>query len=636
MLISFCLPVYAAESDGRTILQKGKCEFDKKNYEEAVSDLLRAEKEFPLLGDYALLWLSDAYHESGNYEGSLSAVRSLLKKYPNSSLLKKARAREIKEAQEISAKEIRHLFEAYLKDYPGDAEVKYLFAQWLKNNGGEDKAKSIFKELYREAGLFSVAACAELSRSDIGVEDMVKRASNLTRLMDYKGAESLLRSALAEDDGGLKAEILRELGQTLFKQKRYREAAETYRKAKDRFWEVRSLYRAGKKDAVDAALDDILKNGERLFSPVLLAVAADKRREGKPEEALKIYQTIMKRFPSDTEEALWGIGWTHFLSREYQKAAEVFSRLYTTYEDPKYLYWRTRSLEAGGLEDPKNGPIAAAKRWDFYSVMLYIKGRRAAEPSVGSDPRRSVNALLPVKGTPVAYKKIERVEALLDLGLKDDALAEMVFISKRTSSVEDILYVCSKAQELGEYKLSVRSAIKVPYTDELHDFLYPRAHWDTVKSVSAKYAIDPLLVLSIVREESRFDSEARSPAGAVGLMQLMPYTAERLDGKLKLGIKGPRDLLNAENNLRVGAFYLSHLIKEFGSYPYAIAAYNAGQEIVRKWIQRGGYKSADEFIEDIPYAETRNYVKRVLTSFFEYKRSFLTEENGLALPFEKL
>ncbi len=636
VFITFCFPVYAEEPDGKAYFQKGKNALEKKHYEDAISNLSKAEKEFPLLGDYALLWLSDAYHESGNHRESLTAVRTFLKKYPDSSLLKKARSREIKEAEEISESDIRNLFESYLKDYSGDTEMKYLFAQWLKKNGQQERAKSVFKDIYREAGSFSAPACGELGPSDISAEDMIKRASNLTKFTEYKAAESLLRSAMDKDDGRLKTEILKELGQSLFRQKRYRDAAEAYRKAGDRYWEVRSLYRSGEKDVIDAALEDILKSGEKKFSPVLMAVAADKRREGKPEEALRIYQTIMNRFPSEAEDALWGIGWTHFLNREYQKASEIFDRLYSTYNNPKYLYWKVRNLETRGQVDRKTGPVATGKRWDFYSILLYIRGAGSPEPSGGTEVRKLTRPISPVRGTPLVYRKIDRVEALLALGLKKEAVSEMVSIAKKTSSIEDILYICSKSQELGEYKLSVRSAAKVPYTDELHDFLYPLAYRDIVESVSAKYAIDPLLVLSIAREESRFDSEARSPAGAIGLMQLMPQTASRLDGKLRLGINGPRDLVDANNNLHVGAYYLSHLVKEFGSYPYAIAAYNAGEEIVRKWIQKGGYRSADEFIEDIPYNETRDYVKRVLTSFFEYKRVSSTGGNILEIPFEKL
>jgi soluble lytic murein transglycosylase len=168
----------------------------------------------------------------------------------------------------------------------------------------------------------------------------------------------------------------------------------------------------------------------------------------------------------------------------------------------------------------------------------------------------------------------------------------------------------------------VNLAIKLPYTENLHHLLYPLAYWDSVKGFSIKYSIDPLLVLSVAREESRFDTKARSPAGALGLMQLMPRTAYRFSSKLKLGIHTTQQIYDTKNNLHIGIYYLSNLINEFGSYSHALAAYNAGEEAVRKWMQKGNYKSIDEFIEDIPYNETKNYVKRVITTFFEYKRAF--------------
>jgi soluble lytic murein transglycosylase len=105
-------------------------------------------------------------------------------------------------------------------------------------------------------------------------------------------------------------------------------------------------------------------------------------------------------------------------------------------------------------------------------------------------------------------------------------------------------------------------------------------------------------------------------------MQLMPTTAFSLDKGMKVGIRHAQDLTNREKNLHLGIYYLSALVREFGAYPQAIAAYNAGEDIVRKWLQQGNYKSADEFIEDIPYAETKQYVKRVLTTFFEYRKTY--------------
>ncbi|HCL80849.1 MAG TPA: hypothetical protein DHW81_01010 [Nitrospiraceae bacterium] len=142
-----------------------------------------------------------------------------------------------------------------------------------------------------------------------------------------------------------------------------------------------------------------------------------------------------------------------------------------------------------------------------------------------------------------------------------------------------------------------------------------------MEEASGKNNIDPLLVLSVMREESRFDTEARSIAGALGLMQLMPATAQRLDRHVKLNIKHTAQLHDARTNILIGSYYLKQLLKTFNSAPAAIAAYNAGEDAVKEWLRKNTYSTIDEFIEDIPYDETRNYVKRVLTTYFEYMRA---------------
>ncbi|RPI34703.1 MAG: lytic transglycosylase domain-containing protein, partial [Nitrospiraceae bacterium] len=136
------------------------------------------------------------------------------------------------------------------------------------------------------------------------------------------------------------------------------------------------------------------------------------------------------------------------------------------------------------------------------------------------------------------------------------------------------------------------------------------------------------VALSVMREESRFDCNAKSGAGAYGLMQLMPQTAYRLDRSLKLGINRPSQLTVARNNIHLGSFYLKSLFNEFHSLPHVLAAYNAGEQAVRTWQEQGNYRSVDEFIEDIPYAETRNYVKKVLTSYFQYKKLSSVDTEG--------
>lgn len=626
-----CLPVHSDEIDGKTSLQKGKSELERKKFQDAISSLSQAEKEFPLLGDYALLWLSDAYHEIGDHQESLKAVRTLLKKYPLSPLAKRARVGEIREAEEVSEDSVGPLYDSYLKTFPDDSEMRFLYARWLKKNGQKDKANSIFKDVYTDAGPFSGMAYSELSSSDITAEDMIKRASNLIKAADYRGAESDLRSAIRKDDGSLKNQILSSLGLSLFRQKKYLEAADAYKSAKERYWEIRSLYRAGEKEKVNSVVDELSRGRDSRFGSILIALASDRRRDGDIKDALNIYQTIIDRYPSAEEDALWGMGWTYLRSGEYKKASGIFSRLYRTYGDSKYLYWKARSLQEDGEDASGLYQTILGKEREFYSIMTYAMNKESAGGNW-----KFVKGITPVKGMPTAPRKMDRVEALIELGLSKEALSELIHVSKNVDSIEDISYLCLKFQELGNYKYSVRLATRAPYTEELHSYLYPHVHWDIIERLSAQHDIDPLLVLSVIREESRFDPEARSAAGALGLMQLMPKTAHRFNSTAKVRLKNSHDMFEVKNNIQMGVCYLSHLIKEFGSYTYAIAAYNAGEDIVRQWLKKGQYKSADQFIEDIPYDETRNYVKKVLTSFFEYKRTTAAGDGTIEIPVGKL
>jgi soluble lytic murein transglycosylase len=626
-----CLPVHSDEINGKTSLQKGKDQLEKKKFQDAISSLSQAEKEFPLLGDYALLWLSDAYHETGNHPESLKAVRKLLKKYPLSPLARRARFAEIREAEEVSEDGVGTLYESYLKDFPDDSEMKFLYACWLKKDGQTDKAKSVFKDVYTDAGPFSGMAYSELSSADITAEDLVKRASNLLKAADYRGAESDLRSAIKKDDGSLKNEILGSLGLSLFRQRKYLEAADVYKSLKDRYWEIRALYRAGEKEKVNSAVDELSRGRDRRFGSILVALASDRRRDGDFKEALNMYRTVIDRYPSEQEDALWGMGWTYLRSGEYKKASGIFSRLYGTYGDSKYLYWKARSLQKDGLDASGLYQALLGKEREFYSIMTYALNKE----STGKN-WKFIKGVTPAKGVPKAQRKMDRIEALIELGLSKEALSELIYVSQDIDSIEDIPYLCLKFQELGNYRYSVRLAARAPYTEELQSCLYPRVHWDIVNRISAQYDIDPLLVLSIIREESRFDPGARSAAGALGLMQLMPATAHRFNSTVKVRLKNSHDIFEVENNIRIGVCYLSHLIKEFGSYTYAIAAYNAGEDMVREWLKKGQYGSADQFIEDIPYDETRNYVKKVLTSFFEYKRMTATGDGAVEIPVGKL
>ncbi|HBI23328.1 MAG TPA: lytic transglycosylase, partial [Nitrospiraceae bacterium] len=136
---------------------------------------------------------------------------------------------------------------------------------------------------------------------------------------------------------------------------------------------------------------------------------------------------------------------------------------------------------------------------------------------------------------------------------------------------------------------------------------------------AAENGIDPLLIYALIREESRFNEEAISIAGAIGLMQIMPQTAATIMNDTY----GGRDtLFSPELNIALGTRFFAELLKRYkGNFILALAGYNAGPHIVSKWLEDREGLGVDEFIEDIPYKETREYVKRVFKSYMKYSLS---------------
>jgi soluble lytic murein transglycosylase len=149
---------------------------------------------------------------------------------------------------------------------------------------------------------------------------------------------------------------------------------------------------------------------------------------------------------------------------------------------------------------------------------------------------------------------------------------------------------------------------------------YPMRHREEIAEYAKKNGLDPNLVQALILQESYYNPKARSPVGATGLMQLMPPTAEEHARKLRIPFAKTR-LENPEVNIQLGTFHLRMLINMFkGNTHLAVASYNAGQGNVLKWRRASPGKPLDEFLESIPFAETRGYVKRVAMLKASYER----------------
>jgi soluble lytic murein transglycosylase len=229
---------------------------------------------------------------------------------------------------------------------------------------------------------------------------------------------------------------------------------------------------------------------------------------------------------------------------------------------------------------------------------------------------------------------IEKARALRTLGLVEEAVEE--YREQSAVQPEDrqaLGEACRAFLDLERYDraLSLAKRLLVPLLAQekgkipVRDFwacLYPLGHWDPVTNSAAAGALDPLFVAAVMREESAFAPRALSSAGARGLMQVMPHTGERIARELSLPVT-PGMLEIPETNIRLGTAHLAELSRlHGGNLVLVLASYNAGPQPAQRWLERFGFADEEAFVEDIPYAETRNYVKRVLGSYTRYRELY--------------
>jgi soluble lytic murein transglycosylase len=152
--------------------------------------------------------------------------------------------------------------------------------------------------------------------------------------------------------------------------------------------------------------------------------------------------------------------------------------------------------------------------------------------------------------------------------------------------------------------------------------VFPEAYKEDILQFAKQRQIDPYIILSIMKAETQYKSDAISPVGAVGLMQFMPYTLDKLTAIVGKEVK-TAELFDPKKSIEMGAAYLKKLLIEMKDQnPLTAAAYNGGPHRVKAWVKRLGHVDYDVFIEHIPFAETRTYVKRVLTFKSTYDKIY--------------
>jgi soluble lytic murein transglycosylase len=211
----------------------------------------------------------------------------------------------------------------------------------------------------------------------------------------------------------------------------------------------------------------------------------------------------------------------------------------------------------------------------------------------------------------LARPGIQMAQELYQMGQVTDARRQWIWTMRRMNN-RDLAVAAVIAQQWGWHDRAILTVAKSDHQDDL-ELRFPLLYRDVIETNASEAGIDPSWVYGVVRQESAFVADARSSAGALGLMQLMPATGKLTGRKLNIPIRNNRALLNIENNLRLGAGYLKEVLgRNKGNQVLATASYNAGPNRVSSWMPQRSME-ADIWVELIPYSETRDYVKNVMS-----------------------
>jgi soluble lytic murein transglycosylase len=625
----------------------------------AIDRLGYAASNNPALADYALYYLGLAQRDKGDTESAAGTLQRMLSRFPNSvnsppAMLALAEialrggraaeaaataARSAATAVEVSVEQASRLCEARALVADGKYRDGYRRAMALREDypraETDAPARQLAYSILREHLDASSASPVEYHRDE---GELLLREGDLSAA----GASAIAGLAFSPAPS-VRAELV------WIEARAWKAEAERARRA------IREYLRlAPRGPSASAALEalaliqwhDIDYAGARAtFGKIVAQFPSSAHAPGamyrigrifeeekKFDDARAEYRRLEARYhQSDAaEDARFRVGWTYYMARRWSDAAGAFaaSRAHAAnaQERDMYDYWRARSIERSGDRAGAATTYAAVARSvesNYYPALaerrsgpvnVDLPAAHAADPVLGEAPAMAAGAEF----------HLERLNALRDLDLKELEPGELRAIEKISGNEPGVrgfvLAALAAADAWHEVILAATRMEKhgVLGRDESERMRYPRAYFPMFEDAARASGIDAYLVISLARQESLFDPYATSSSNARGLMQLMAPTARRIAPEA--GVNPDEvHLFDPIVNVRIGTAYLKGLLAMFDHDDFrAVAAYNGGEHAVQKWsAQFPG--DDDEWVENIGYKETRDYVKKVIGGRREYE-----------------
>ncbi|MBG55898.1 MAG: hypothetical protein CL935_02060 [Deltaproteobacteria bacterium] len=646
----------------RSRIIQSKCHLQNGNYKEALESL-RLNKGSIIKDAWLFQKIRVLLHASKQREG-LAEIRKLLQHQKKEYYINSLREELKKSFHTDKVTELIYNFlhdtrknkNWFLKDYK-------LHSIYIK---GADLYGHKVEHEYKVLGWqYPIdEASARLSHKQLKITDLKKMTSkeinNRVHTLKKLGLEQYLMEHLPLLSKEMSRKVTKNLGNSyikaMFTEKYYSRIIKLYQegiltkkwllpKETQLYWTARSYIK--RKNIPEGRsliykLERLNPNSSHL--PILFDTFASRYMlDSDIKKAQFWWNRLLKKFPKHrlAPKSAWRLAWSHKKNNNVKDALLYLKSglnitIYNSEVQAKMLYWQGKLLRETGQNElaDKSFKRLIINKPNTYYGMRFLSENNIPERLLSLvKNRKSKRYIKPEKPISQNTKNLlYRTEFLFDIDESEQAIKELFAgIGNYKDSTKN-WHISHLLYRKGEYfsLLRIVANYYLPHlvTHEVGEYplwelAYPRPYWSRLKSLSKKAGIDPYFALAIMREESHFNPTALSSSKAMGLMQLMPATARHVAKKKKIELKRKEEIYNPELNTLLGTIYLGGLSARFKSeLIYTAGSYNAGPHNMIKWIKRWKGKPIDVFVEQIPFNETKNYVKRVYRSYKLYKKIY--------------
>jgi len=637
------------------------------DYAKAIDPLNRAKARAGDLGDYVTFYLGTSYFQAGQTAEAAKALVDFDTAYPESLLIRDAHIL-YGNALLAQGKPLEAVTLLEKERQPPRADLELALGRAYAAAGQPQKAADNWRNLYVAMPLSPEAAQAEAelkklpaagSLPSLGPNSLRSRADLLAKgkrfneaAEEYRNLLSLVGPADRPDVELALAVALRRSGQNKDAQK----VLETLPSVPadfnaERLFNLEEAERAnGDEQGSMRHLSDLRQAAptSTWLEQALLSVGNFYLLKPDYDKAIDFYRELQERFPNAgrASYAHWKVAWLSLRKGRNAEAKAGFEQqiaLYpTSAEIPAALYWRARLAE----EDNDTATARAyyqklSERFrNFYYGELARRRMQTLKSSEDSPhfalldrvPGVDIRTHVAAGEPPADNLRYQKAQLLENGALVDFAIREIEAAGKEEKGNWVTPETAKLYQDAGRYDGAIQVfkravpnyfAVDIPTLPRPYwEALFPKAYWTDLKKYSTQNALDPYLVASLIRQESEFNPGAVSRANAVGLMQLLPKVGTGIARQEKLRRFSPSQLFSPEVNLQLGTRYFREMVDKFGSFEYALAAYNAGTNRVDDWLGQGKYRDPQEFVESIPFTETREYVQAILRNANVYRQLY--------------